>query len=129
MINSPIRKAIGALTRVGRCFLSHHLAFRADKALYFIKPASHNRVSPNTGTGVKPLATSESRTVARRFHFSPTQNAIMGLVARGLTDKQIAIELGVSEHTVRSHLDRLFKSQGVHSRSAALMNWVASRKS
>ena len=59
-----------------------------------------------------------------KLHFSPRQASIMSLVATGLTDKQIAVRLGMSEHTVRSHLARVFKDQGIHSRAAAVMNWV-----
>ncbi len=97
-------------------------------SLYFKLRRKISWVREQGNVGVKVLAPSESCIDGRRFHFSPTQNAIMALVGQGLTDKQIAIRLGVSEHTVRSHLDRLFKSQGVHSRAAALMNWVAASK-
>lgn len=49
---------------------------------------------------------------------SPRQGQIASLVARGLTDKEIAAELGISEETVATHLKRLFRRLAVHSRAA-----------
>jgi DNA-binding NarL/FixJ family response regulator len=55
--------------------------------------------------------------------FSPRQAEIVSLVAGGLGDKQIAQRLGVSVSTVRTHLQRLYRDMGVHSRSRAVATW------
>jgi DNA-binding CsgD family transcriptional regulator len=39
------------------------------------------------------------------------------LVARGLTNRQIAEELSISEHTVATHVGKILKKLGLHSRS------------
>jgi two-component system competent response regulator ComA len=49
--------------------------------------------------------------------------------ARGLGNKQIAVELGVSARTVQTHLTRVFAKLGVSSRTEAVlyaikMGWV-----
>ncbi|MGH2598187.1 MAG: LuxR C-terminal-related transcriptional regulator [Dehalococcoidia bacterium] len=44
---------------------------------------------------------------------------VLGLVAKGRTNRQIAAELSISEHTVRRHLQNLFRRLGVSSRAAA----------
>lgn len=56
---------------------------------------------------------------------SPRQAQIACLVARGLTDKEIAAELRISEETVGFHLRRLFERLQVHSRSALVHQCVS----
>ena len=48
------------------------------------------------------------------------------LVARGLTNRQIASELSVSEHTVGNHVGRILKKLGFSSR-ALIAAWIARR--
>ena len=48
---------------------------------------------------------------------SPRQQEIVRLVAKGLVDKQIAEELGISQRTVRGHLQIIFQRSGVQTRS------------
>jgi DNA-binding NarL/FixJ family response regulator len=44
---------------------------------------------------------------------------VLALVARGRTNRQIAAELVISEHTVARHLQNMFAKLGVSSRTAA----------
>lgn len=53
------------------------------------------------------------------------QGQILGLAARGQSDKQIAAALGLSIHTVRSHLQRLYRSEGFSNRAEAVAAWLA----
>jgi len=48
------------------------------------------------------------------------QQLIDGLV-RGLSDKELACELSLSRHTVRSYLKRLYLELGVHNRTQAVV--------
>ena len=48
------------------------------------------------------------------------------LVARGLTNRQIAQELSISERTVENHIGKIFKKLGFSSRSQ-IVAWVAQR--
>ena len=50
---------------------------------------------------------------------TPRQIEVLSLVAAGRTNRQIADELYVSEHTVRRHLQNIFTRIGVSSRAAA----------
>jgi DNA-binding NarL/FixJ family response regulator len=45
---------------------------------------------------------------------------ILALLAEGLVNKQIAARLGISRHTVKSHLDALFHKLGVTTRAEAV---------
>ncbi len=60
------------------------------------------------------------------IEFAPRQREILALVADGLADKEIAVKLGVSARTVRTHLERLYQRYGLHSRSAAVALWLRS---
>lgn len=48
---------------------------------------------------------------------SPREEAVARCVSRGLTDKQIARELAISQASVRTYLRRVFDKLGVHRRS------------
>jgi DNA-binding NarL/FixJ family response regulator len=49
------------------------------------------------------------------------------LVSRGLTNRQIASELFISEHTVATHITKILKRLALSSRSR-LSAWVAERR-
>lgn len=59
---------------------------------------------------------------------SPRQREIMRLVAAGMSDKEIAARLQVSPYTVRTHLQRLYASHGLHNRAEAAATWVIGRQ-
>lgn len=50
----------------------------------------------------------------------PRQQEILDMLALGVSNKEIARTLGVSEATVKSHLVRLFDALGVRNRTAAV---------
>jgi DNA-binding CsgD family transcriptional regulator len=60
------------------------------------------------------------------LHVSQRQEQILRLVAAGLSDKEIAAHLKVSPHTVRSHLQRLYRERGFRNRAEAVAAWLAS---
>jgi DNA-binding CsgD family transcriptional regulator len=59
------------------------------------------------------------------IELSPRQRQIADGVARGLTNKQIAHDLDISPATVKTILERLFRTSGAANR-AALATWAAS---
>jgi DNA-binding CsgD family transcriptional regulator len=58
--------------------------------------------------------------------FSPRQSEIVGMIATGYSDKQIALALRISTRTVRTQLERLYAANGLHSRAHAVHLWTAS---
>lgn len=50
---------------------------------------------------------------------SGRERQVLALVASGQTNRQIAVELGISEHTVARHLSNIFNKIGVTTRTAA----------
>jgi DNA-binding NarL/FixJ family response regulator len=62
---------------------------------------------------VKPLRLQDARGVNL---LSQREEKVVRLVAEGLTNRQISAELGLSEHTVRNYLFRIFDKLGVSTR-------------
>jgi DNA-binding CsgD family transcriptional regulator len=54
------------------------------------------------------------------------EEEIAKLVSRGLTNRQIASELSISEHTVATHITKILRRLRLNSRSR-LSAWVAER--
>ncbi|MGH2378353.1 MAG: response regulator transcription factor [Candidatus Limnocylindria bacterium] len=62
----------------------------------------------------------------RERGLSPREVTVAQLVARGLTNEEIARELGLSPLTVKKHLERLYAKVGVGNRTA-LAAWIWER--
>lgn len=58
---------------------------------------------------------------------TPQQAHVLGLIARGLGNKQIAWRLSISEATVKAHVSALFAKLQVSNRTQAALLWVWSR--
>ncbi len=52
--------------------------------------------------------------------FSPREQEVLGLAARGLTNKEIAYRLGISERTVQFHINSIFNKTSTNSRTEAV---------
>lgn len=59
----------------------------------------------------------------RKVHLSPREQEVSDLVARGLTNRDIAAELGISERTVDSHVQHILNKLGFRSR-AQIAAWT-----
>jgi DNA-binding CsgD family transcriptional regulator len=52
---------------------------------------------------------------------------VLRLIARGHTYAQIGVRLGVSVHTVATHVKKAYRKLGVHSAGAAVMRAIELR--
>ena len=62
--------------------------------------------------------------------FSPRELQVLGLAASGLTNKEIAYRLGISERTIQFHMNSIFNKTGTQSRTEAVAlalrnGWIA----
>ena len=58
----------------------------------------------------------------KRLHtLTPQQTRVLGMLAEGLLNKQIAFELNVSEATVKAHVSAILQKLGVDSRTQAVI--------
>ena len=61
---------------------------------------------------------------------SDRESEVLGLLAKGLANKQIALALGISEHTVKFHVSSIYTKLNVTNRTEALREglrggWIA----
>lgn len=52
--------------------------------------------------------------------FSPREYQVLALAAQGLTNKEIAYRLGISERTIQFHVNTIFNKTGANSRTEAV---------
>ena len=78
------------------------------------KPAVITKEVPVTG----PFIADETR--VRELDITPRELEILGLIAAGLSNREIAIRLFVSENTVKTHSSRLFDKLGAKRRTQAV---------
>ncbi|MGD8496389.1 MAG: LuxR C-terminal-related transcriptional regulator [Gemmatimonadales bacterium] len=71
---------------------------------------------PNPRLVVAVCEVEADRPPTERFGLTPRQAEVAELLARRLTNKEIAEALGISQHTVRHHAEYVFAKLGVHSR-------------
>jgi DNA-binding NarL/FixJ family response regulator len=60
----------------------------------------------------------------RMLTLRPREREVMGLIAEGLTNRQIAARLVISEKTVKNHICSIYQYFGVHERSKAVGRWL-----
>jgi len=75
-------------------------------------------------TAILPQKHSEESAdqVTKRTSLPTREMEIIKLACRGLSNKQIALQLGISEHTVGSHLTSIFRKMNVYSRTEAVLH-------
>ena len=62
-----------------------------------------------------------SNLITRMKTLTPQQTRVLSMLARGLLNKQIAYELGVSEPTIKAHVSAVLFKLGVDSRTQAVI--------
>jgi DNA-binding NarL/FixJ family response regulator len=77
----------------------------------------HAPLDPRVARALLP--TSEPESVADGL--SARELQVLGLVSKGLANKQIARSLGISERTVKAHLGKVFRQIGVADRTSAAL--------
>jgi two-component system response regulator DevR len=61
----------------------------------------------------------DARKRDRKTALSPQEHRVMSLIAEGKTNKEIAADLGLSDHTIRNYLSHIFQKLKISRRSQA----------
>jgi DNA-binding NarL/FixJ family response regulator len=75
-------------------------------------------IDPVFPTTVQPVRSGPPDLPAEEM--TPREIEVLQLLAEGLSNKQIAQQLGISEHTVKFHVDAILGKLGAHSRTEAV---------
>jgi DNA-binding CsgD family transcriptional regulator len=83
-------------------------------------------------TEARDLAASLEVRPSGKHPFSPREFEVLTLAAEGLTNKEIAYRLGLSERTIQFHMNSVFNRTGTSSRTEAVamalrQGWLAAR--
>jgi DNA-binding CsgD family transcriptional regulator len=100
-------------------------AFAEGKAMT-TREAVEYALSEEEPTTLTPQAPDQPVAYAQPPSLTRREEEVAVLVAQGLTNRQIAAQLVISESTVETHLARIFKKVGLHSRTQ-LTVWVNGR--
>jgi DNA-binding CsgD family transcriptional regulator len=95
------------LERVGRRFERRHV-----ELLHMLQPVLARQLRPPVGA----CHSGPRQTLAA---LSVAELQVLRLVALGATNQDVAVRLGVSEATVRKHLEHVYRKLGVTNRTAA----------
>jgi len=77
-----------------------------------------------------PTLLFESNEPAEHGPLTERESEVLGLLAKGLANKQIALSLGISEHTVKFHVSSIYTKLNVTNRTEAVREglrggWIA----
>ncbi len=75
-------------------------------------------IDPRVTRALLPAAPSEGGAAVR---LSPREREVLTLVGRGMANKQVARALGITERTVKVHLNSVFRQLGVTDRTSAAL--------
>lgn len=95
-------------------------ALKAGADIYIQKTASTNDISSALRALVAGDTTVETQSGDSTKKLSRRQKELMLMLNQGFSNRDIAAQMDISEHTVKVHLWRLFRKLGVNSRTQAL---------
>ncbi len=107
-------------------------AIEAGAAGYLLKGGTDEEIAEAVRelvAGGSPISPAIARHVLRRFHapkspedndLSPREREVLDLVARGFSSPEIARLLGLSPHTVKTHVRHIYEKLEVTSRGEAV---------
>ena len=117
------------------------LALQAGADGYLLKrtkPADLRKALLDVMAGGSPMSSEVARRVVESFHrkaktidkalnLSAREEEILVLLSKGCSNKAIADQLNLSVETIYSHLKRVYEKMHVHSRTEAVIRYLATQ--
>ncbi len=120
-----IDESRGAISEAIQAGVSGYLL--KDASADTLVDAARNAVEGNavihpqlTKTFIEEVRMGEGEGGGRTTPLSKREREILQKVADGSTTRQVASELGISPHTVKTHLERIFEKLGANDRAQAV---------
>lgn len=97
--------------------------------LQALRDVSHGQTVLDSGIARRVIRSSSSTSSAPppSSLLSSRESAVLGLMARGFSNKQIAQELWISEPTVKSHVSHILRKMGTTDRTKAVVEAIRLR--
>jgi len=120
--SSSPRELVRAIERVssGKTFFDPKIS-KSLPLLPHADRAAANEGSPGRPGQRKSDEPTPALIASRDYGLTEREKQITGLIVDGLTTKETAEKLGISYHTVVSHLRHIYEKLDVHNRSTAVM--------
>ncbi|HEY2129029.1 MAG TPA: response regulator [Streptosporangiaceae bacterium] len=100
--------------------------FEPSELIRVVLDAARQRPSPVADTELSPAGSPRAalgRVVSHPLGLRPRELEIMGLIAEGLSNRQIAAHLVITEKTVKNHICSIYQRFAVSERSQAVSRW------
>jgi len=81
----------------------------------------HAPLDPRVARALLPTTSGAATAPAPSEVLSSRETEVLKLVSKGLANKQVARSLGISEHTVKVHLNNVYRRIGVNDRTSAAL--------
>jgi DNA-binding NarL/FixJ family response regulator len=118
--NGPLASLQNALARLVEQAQTYERALPADNYAARTAVAALLRLARQAQNEAVSLADSLQNQPASEHPFSPREHEVLSLAADGLTNKEIAYRLGISERTVQFHINSIFNKTTTNSRTEAV---------
>ncbi|WP_416393618.1 MULTISPECIES: response regulator [unclassified Curtobacterium] len=94
-----------------------------DEVVRAVRAAARDEtpIDPRVARALLPGGTSTTSTTAPDVQLPPRERDVLVRIARGLSNRQIATELGIAERTDKVHAGSLFRRIGVADRTSAAL--------
>ena len=73
------------------------------------------------GLRLLPVAPMDLQLMAEAIPLTPRENQVLQLLAQGMTNKAIARDLGITDHTIKFHVNAIMGKLGAQSRTEAVV--------
>ena len=83
--------------------------------------SGHSMIDPALVLRMAQRAEKASADVPGLDELTPTEHKVLGLIAQGLTNRQIGLELSLAEKTVKNHVTAILAKLGVTRRTQAAL--------
>lgn len=100
----------------------HRDALSADQAAAHLEQeADEGGLDPRAVAAVLEASGHDAPRVEAPHGLTLREVEVLGLIARGLTNRQVARRLGIAPKTVGNHVERIYQKAGVSTRAAATL--------
>ena len=128
--NEPLISLQNALTHLVEQALAYERALPTNNYEARAAVAILARLALQARNEAESLADSLQSVSSSEHPFSPREHQVLTLAADGLTNKEIAYRLGISDRTVQFHMNSVFNKTGTASRTEAAtlalqQGWIA----